>query len=483
LTQSSDPQKQPGVEQQTYIDPGRYYAEVVRVLADVVDPGDKSIPVAGVNCDLSVTEIANPVYDDNALLGRRRLLYDGQLGSTNLSADGNLGGHPVSLQNSQAVFELASVAEAKWDGTQAEIPLITTLPYSTQITAVGRSTGQSTVAAPSASEALVVSQWVDEGVYLKNRENSRTPPDQPWGAVNPAAPCPDWLEMKTLDYCISATASQGSEEDRVFGQIQSVGLDFLDPKLQQSEAGVYPSLPRRLVWASPLRDFRFPLNGRSALRGYYGLQEEFFPYQHFGDVVSHESRHAWQIRIKLVEPTLTDNDGDGLPANVIGSSPELLDAPYLALAPEGQVGNPEFNFQGDCLADTGSPHLAAMERNAIRFAAQAAQTLETCGQFEAPVVLFEPVTNTVSARFRFQAVQPGWQTGWRSLEGASVLMETAPAGTDPGGSSGWTTIGYYHTDNNGALSIPSPGAGVARATLVPPIECSTTLVRGWVFIQ
>jgi hypothetical protein len=452
------------------------------VLVDVVDPGDKATPVTGVNCDLSVTEIANPMYDNDPLLGRRQRFYDGQLGSANLSGDGNLDGHPISLQNSHAVFKLLSVAEAKWNATRPDKPLIAALPYFAQLSAVGRSTGVSSASAPSASDALVINQWVDEGVYLKNRENSTSPPDPSWGPVNAAAPCPDWLEMKTLDYCISATASQGSEADRTFGQIQSVGLDFLDPNLQQSEAGVYPFSPRRLVWASPSREFRFPLNGPSAVRGYYGLQEEFFPYQLFGDVVSHESRHAWQVRIKLVEPTLTDNDGDGLPANVIGSSPELLDAPYLALAPEGQVGNPEFNFQGDCLADSGSPHLAVIERNAVRFAAQAAQTLETCGQFDAPVVLFEPVPNKVSARFRFQAVQPGWQTGLRSLEGALVLMETAPAGTDPGGSSGWTTMGYYHTESNGTVSVPSPGTGVVRATLVPPMECPTTVVRGWAAI-
>ena len=236
------------------------------------------------------------------------------------------------------------------------------------------------------------------------------------------------------------------------------------------------------MWASPAEEIRFPLDGPSNLRGYYGLQEEFFPYQLFGDVVSHESRHSWQIRIKLVESPLTDDDSDGLPANFMDSSPELLDAPYQALVPERQVGNPEFNFQGDCVPDTGSPHLAAIERNAVRFAAQAVQTLETCGQFEAPVVVFEPVTNTVTARFRFQAVQPRWQTGWRSLEGALVLMEIAPAGADPSGSLGWTTIGYYHTDNNGTVSVPRPGTGVVRATLVPPKECSTTVVRGWAAI-
>ena len=460
----------PGVAQETYIDPTNNYAEVARLKIDVINPWFP-IEVERTGGAVRINETANNVYFQGGIT-QRQLLYDGFYGSSNLTAGSP--GNVVQLQNGQATLKLASVAEAKFSSTNIDgngNPALLPSPYFATIS--GTLIGSGLTSLP-----LTITQWVDEASYAR----TRSAPNLGWlydGSGPIPHDCADWLEMKAGDFYATASPSNAPEADQVIRQVTHTKLTWTPPAGHENDEAFVRPASTVVEWVPQWAWLRYDID-RTYRKAYYGLFSTEAAKDSFKDTASHEARHCWQN----VLPTLgsyPDADNDAVFGGVPAGSEELLDAPYAGRC-LGGLSNPESDFAGDAGgAATFDPEdrvIPVRERNAVRFAAAV---------IGLPSQAYPGTGNSMGCATYSQTVEktsdPGTIQGHyqfldernhlEDVAGAAVMVENAPAGTACGATSGWNAVGIVFTASNGWIGLPVSGLplGTIRLTLVTPKEC------------
>jgi len=462
--------------QETFIDRDKNYAEVVRLLIDVVD--DKKQPVASFDSGLSLKELPNTVYQADPAMGHRQLFFDARFLGSRITPDGKVDGVRISLVQGKAAVTLRSVATARYRvDTGGVLP---GTPYFASLRIEPLPRGPfSTVGVLKPVEAVVLQQWVDEGAYERNRNY----PQRTWsyGAPNVAV---DWIEGKALD-TISEAPAFSLEADEVLTRVDSIRTDMTINATGQ----VSPARPREITLNPEHRVLRRdtpPFAGEFAF-AYDGLQHAM-PWQAFFKMtIWHEARHCWQGQLPALN-SLIDGDGDSLVLAASQSCQELLDAPHAG-RPSNAGGNAEYDFGGisdDDRFERGYAVKSAKERNAVRFAAQSIPKLVECATMDSFQLSAIPTAGGwllsayIASGFTGYVVDPLdpdnmiAQATMAGLEGAQVRLEQ---GTSCASGTGWNLVSYLTGDRAGLVSGKVTQPGTYRFVLLPPMpECGALVV-------
>ena len=474
------PSSAAGSTQETHVDDSRNYAERIRLLVDVIDDEGAVVPYA--KGDLAVSEIPNPLYEENPGSNRRRLFYDGKpdvpgqqpdARSSAVTPDGLVDGQRCRLSDGHAVVTLFSIAEAKYlaDPPAALVSSqVQTVPYTATIF-LESFPRDGRVDRPAPSDPRLIGAWVDERAYVRTRENPSC--DPAWSAVPlGSASAPDWLEMRALDFYRTKNSSD-PEVDTVFRQVQSIELDLT----RRVPGSVYPLRPQ-VVTLNPFEPYdRYDTGEGTTLLVYHGLQQSRVARDVWKSTLAHEARHSWQLRLPDIYPTIHDEDKDHLPVTPPISSPELRDARYVGAI--GPPGNLEFDFKGD--SGTGSedwtpqpnldkpmaPYVFALDRNAMRFSASLFGDL-VCAAYGPISLDYWSANGTVVASVPFQRVG---REGGEQLNGAMFRVESAPVGTACTDVTGvWSTEAYVMSYSLGTASSTVPPNKTIRVSFEPPFR-------------
>jgi|GEM_PF-6043781 len=458
---------QPGSLQQTEIDPGNGYAEVVRVLVRTVNPFRESIPEELRGKTLRFEEHALHEYQEEPSLGRYRKFYEGVEGSSSIEEDGTLRGpsgavEEHTLTEGRAAFSLAAVATARYD---AQGQVIRTdlqgpgLGYETAIRVKTRLRSRSGNEWPLESEAFHIGQWVNERRYCRNR----VAPSLGW--CDPPSRATDWLEMRVLDFLSAPLSAKAPEADSVLARASTIVDDWdLTPP---ADGKVLLSAPSEIRIKPEWVYFRVPpsFSGQPYSSSYWGLgyqiNSEFF----FDWLISHEARHAWAFQLGSAEGR-TDDDSDRLYPNPPSTTPELTDAAF--------PGNPELTFQGDTVNEVGRAEWqAAQERTAVRWAAKNVGGEASC-RGSSWSLTYDNNLQVITANGLYEA----WNGCPAAAAGFAFRVDSAPLGTScEAADEAWHSEGVFSLDEDGRAVVAPPAAGEYRFSLIRPRECAEKITR------
>ena len=482
LTANPQDPSNPGVLQETYIDPTNNYAEVVRLKIDVINPWFPD-EVGKIDADVKIKENANDQYFQGGGT-QRQLFFDGLKGSTDLRNGATSGA--VRLQTGQAALKLASVAEAKYAAKELGNP-VKASPYSAYVSAWLKLPGVPSTGDPSypaAHNPLTVTQWVDEGTYQRTRNQS----DLGWRYAGTGNSVADWLEMKAMDFYVTTSLPTVPEADQVLRQVTETKMTWTPPTgHERDEAFVLPA-STSVQWVPREPWLRYDIDA-PFFSPYHGLFTSKSAKDEFKDTASHEARHCWQNLLSTLGP-YPDRDGDSVFGSVPAGSEELLDAPYVGRG-LGGVSNPESDFAGDsngpATADPQNRVIPVRERNAIRFAAAVLGLPELASPAGSGDFLScMNFTQAVGLSTDGSAINGCYQSYWYNRDeganaysayvGAAVMVEQAVSGTACNAIGNWSLIGIPFTDASGSIVLVAPSlpSGVIRMTLVTPKECSAS---------